>query len=189
MTEYQIAQDLDDSYELSAGGNFPTDGFIWMGDSLGDLLDGYRFQNIAIPPGATINSATIKVVAQFNDTADVQTKIHCEAADNAIAFTATGDDIGDRAKTSASVDWDLPASWSVGDEFTSPDFKAVVQEVVDRGGWASGNALIVIVVDDGGTGAADLEDYGNAPSKAAILTVTHTPGAVTPSQTQSMVVG
>lgn len=187
MTDYQIAQDADDAYELPGGATFRADAFIWMGGfGPGTLTDGYRFQNIAIPTGSTINSATVKVVAQGNDTQDVQTKVHCEAADDAAVFVEDADNISDRTKTSASVDWDLPASWSDGDEFTSPDFKAAVQEVVDRGGWASGNALVVIVVDDGGPSSAFLEDFGNAPAKAAILSVTHTPGGA--NQTQTMLV-
>ena len=52
--------------------------------------------------------------------------------------------------TSASVQWDT--SWVASDWEQSPEIKTVIQEIVDLGGWVSGNALMLQVRDDLGSG-------------------------------------
>jgi hypothetical protein len=100
-----------------------------------------RFRNVTIPSGATINSASISVVpiSSLNDEPDHP--IVGFAHDNAPVFT-TGENITLRAVTSASVTWtsaDLGADGTL--RFSSPNLASIVQEIVDRPGWSSGNAM------------------------------------------------
>ncbi len=58
-----------------------------------------------------------------------------------------------------------PPDWtsvgSRGPDQRTPDLSAVVQEIVDRPGWSSGNALVLVVDGSGGRTA---EAYnGSAP--------------------------
>jgi hypothetical protein len=86
--------------------------------------------------------------------------------------------VSSRALTTASTSW-TPASWSVVGEAAaaqrSPDLAGVIQEVVSRGGWASGNSLAVIIK---GTGARIAESFDGEPLAAPLLHVEYkTPSA------------
>ncbi|MBK8044778.1 MAG: hypothetical protein IPK21_20285 [Haliscomenobacter sp.] len=62
-----------------------------------------------------------------------------DANDNAPTFTEDSL-IDKRAKTAASVLWEVKEEWKLWQPYRTPDLKAVVQEIVDRPGW-EGNAL------------------------------------------------
>jgi len=70
--------------------------------------------------------------------------IQAQASDNAPTFTSTASNISSRTKTTASVPW-TPAAWNTvgesGPDQRTPNLAAVIQEVVRRPGWASGNAI------------------------------------------------
>src|SRR5690606_35794027 len=54
------------------------------------------------------------------------------------------------------------------------DATDIIQEIVDRGGWNSGNAITMVLTDRGttATGAyASVYDYANDPTRAAKLTI------------------
>ena len=63
-----------------------------------------------------------------------------EAADSALSYDM-GTRIGSRSVTTAAVSWSIATPWAEDGVYTSPDIKTVVQEIVNRPGWASGNAL------------------------------------------------
>jgi len=131
---------------------------------------GVRFTNVTIPKGATIDSATLTVVVD-NNTADIpKLRIHCEAADNAGTFVATANNISSRTLTTNYAYWNIPSPGTGSGSKTSPDFKDAVQEIVNRAGWSSGNALATILVDDGGNFRFHSYDTGTP----AQLTVTYT---------------
>jgi hypothetical protein len=138
-------------------GNSGDDGYSNTGENVycGKIgTDGLqvftRFDNVTIPAGSTINSAVLRVRASAtrSDTA-VNVKVYCEAADDPIAPSDGSDTIG-RALTTGT-DWDNVPSMTLGSYYDSPDISSEVQEVIDRGGWASGQAIIVNVLDNGST--------------------------------------
>lgn len=136
---------------------------------------GMRFDGMAVPSGATVTKAWIQF--QVDETSSEATSLtfRAQASDDAGAFTAADFDISGRSVTSASVAWS-PAPWgTVGDagpDQQTPDLAAVVQEVISRPGWASGNA-IVIRVD--GTGQRIAEAYDGEASAAPLLHIEFTP--------------
>jgi hypothetical protein len=82
-------------------------------------------------------------------------------------------------RTGQSIGWIIPP-WVVSDSGPAqrtPDMSAIVQEVVSRPGWRSGNALVMIFAGSGGRREAESFD-GNA-ARAAFLTVQF---EVTPAQ-------
>jgi len=110
---------------------------------------GMRFTNILIPQGSTINSASIEIVPSSDfGPGNVYTKIQCQDIDDAPAFTTSSADISSRTLTTAGSDWDF-TSLTAGTAVTTSDFTAAVQEVINRAGWSSGNALVVVIRDDG----------------------------------------
>jgi hypothetical protein len=90
--------------------------------------------------------------------------VTAEAADNAGPIASTAFGLSSRSRTTASVAW-APPRWLVvgaaGIGERTPDLAPVVQEVVNRPGWAPGNALLVLVTGSGRRTAESFE--GGAP--------------------------
>lgn len=53
-----------------------------------------------------------------------------------------------RPPTSASLLWEVAEEWGLCTEHRTPDVSAIVQEIVDRDGWASGNAMAFILLGE-----------------------------------------
>lgn len=66
-----------------------------------------------------------------------------------------------------------PGTWAAGQSYQSDNFAASVQEVLNRGGWNSGNALAVLITRSVGDGSGDdvraAVSYDTNPSAAPIL--------------------
>ncbi len=108
---------------------------------------GIRFTPVTIPQGSTINSAYIVVTSSGNYTNHtVNSIVSGENADNASDFTTVANYQG-RVKTSSSVYWMGIGSWNNGVDYVSPDITNIVQEIVSRGGWSSGNSMVVFWQD------------------------------------------
>lgn len=107
---------------------------------------GLRYNNIGIPQGATIISASVSFMVDetVNDPHPVVMRVFGEAADNSMTFTNNDFDISGRDRTDAVVDWTIPVWTVVGETKNSADLKTVIQEIVDRAGWAYGNSLSLI---------------------------------------------
>ena len=114
---------------------------------------GLRFAGITLPQGASITSAFIDLTRQGNSTGPVITTIVGQAIDDAApltGFNTNTPDISSRTPTNAAVDWDVQ-NFSGGNPFSSPDIKTIVQEIVDRPGWASGQAMFFRFQDGAGS--------------------------------------
>src|SRR5262249_28731317 len=78
----------------------------------------------------------------------------------------------------ASVAW-TPNAWTSGQAGTgqrTPDLSAVIQEIVNRSGWASGNAIALVIT---GTGARTAFTYDGSTTQAAVLHLEYV-GVATP---------
>jgi len=140
---------------------------------------GMRWQNVTIPQGATITNAYIEFTVDETDSETTNLTFWGEDADNPGAFQSTSYNISNRTKTSASVNWNVPSWSSTGVTHQSPDIKTVIQEIVNRGGWSSGNALVVIVT---GSGKRVAEAYDGSTSQAPLLHVDYeTTGGTAPT--------
>lgn len=131
----------------------------------------FRFPGVAIPSLATIDAATFSVYAQYGPIDDLYADVHAEAADDSAALAATSNNISDRARTTAKVNISQ-SNTDVGWQ-AFPDCKAVIQEVIDRGGWSSGQALTMILVALTNC-YFRLRTYDGDPTYAAKLDVTFT---------------
>ncbi|MBA1445297.1 MAG: DNRLRE domain-containing protein [Chromatiales bacterium] len=144
----------------------------------GDQVVGIRFQNVTIPRDSEITEAFIDFTVDEKTSGSTNLTINGEATDNAVEFAWTYHNIIDRPTTSASVAWDDVPSWNkVGEVQTTPDIAAAVQEIVSRGGWSSGNALVMLIR---GTGTRIPESFDGLPSGAPKLRVTFCPSAESP---------
>ena len=135
---------------------------------------GLRFDGLAIPVGAIIQSATVQFVAEEAHSGATAFEIFGEATDDAAAFSTAAFDVTSRPTTAASALW-APASWlSIGDDGSAQrttDLSGVLQEIVDRPGWASGQAVALLIQ---GTGRRVAETYDGSAVDAPLLTIEYT---------------
>ena len=102
--------------------------------------------------------------------------IQGQAVDNAPVFTTGASNVSNRARTTAQATWS-PIRWTTigaaGLDQQSPNLSAIVQEIVNRGGWNAGNALVMIV---SGTGRRVAESFEGGAALAPRLHVEYTTG-------------
>lgn len=145
--DVKIATGNDDGRELG-------DGTVQLGNT--SLIDldaanisvALRFRNITIPAGATIQSAklTIRTVRTDADNASMDIYAHKVANSPDLSADANGISTLFNTKTTASVGW---RANDIGFGFRdSPDLSAVIQEVINVSGWASGNAITLLLDPD-----------------------------------------
>lgn len=132
------------------------------GSTFLDSTVGLRFAGLSIPPGATITNAYVQFQVDEKARGSSSLVIQAQQADDPTTFTSATNNISSRLTGgSASVSWSPAATaWAVGGaagpDQRTPDLSAVVQQLVNRSGWAPGNALVLIVT---GTGRRTAEAF------------------------------
>ncbi|WP_282135758.1 PKD domain-containing protein [Seonamhaeicola maritimus] len=171
IIDSQVSGSLDDVEENLANGSIDatsTDLELVQDSSRSrDQAVGLLFRNINIPQGAAVTSAYLEFAVDEIETAPTSIVIKAQNADNATDFTTATNNITNRTVTSVSVAWSNIPEWNdVGNFKQSPDLTLLVQEVVDRPGWSSGNKMAFIIT---GTGERTVESFDGSPGGAARL--------------------
>jgi len=161
------------------------DGGISLGSSDLELHrksnnDGYvamRYTGVTVPQGATIINAEIQFhVDEVKSNVPLTITFRGEDIGDSPALTSTNSDISSRFETSASVDWAVPHWAALHDEGAAqltPDLSSIVQEIVDRGDWASGNDMTMMIKAwPNNSGQRIAESSNGESSNAPILTIT-----------------
>ena len=169
--QVRVNSGSDDAEEtISDGSMYITSSDIELVDDMdsnGEQIVGLRFNGVEIPQGKTITSAYIEFETDTTDTVSTSLVISAQASDNAATFSSTGFDISSRLTTSASVAWNDIPSWNIVDEkHQTPDLTTLVQEVVNRSGWADGNSMGFLF---DGAGSRTAESYEGEATAAALL--------------------
>jgi chitodextrinase len=169
----RVANGIDDVEEsLATGAVNRTSSDLELGLAVTtDQAVGLRFAGAAIPRGATIVSATVQFTTDEASSGPIALSIRGEAADDAAPFATTAGDVSGRPATSAATSWSPPDWTSIGSAGAAertPDLSAVVQEIVDRPGWAPGNALVLVLT---GSGTRTAESWEGAAAGAPELRV------------------
>ncbi|NMC16044.1 MAG: hypothetical protein GYA40_05295 [Chloroflexi bacterium] len=115
-----------------------------------NITSGFRFPNVTLPQGVQIAEAYLEFTVDGPYTDELTVVFYGEAGGNAQPFSFYSRP-ENRPLTQASAIWQIPASdrWELGQIRTSPDLTAIVQEILNRSDWASGNALAIIVKNAG----------------------------------------
>jgi parallel beta helix pectate lyase-like protein/K319-like protein len=165
----RIAAASDDAEEDVGGGISSNTSDIELVFSATNQTVGLRFTNVTVPPGATITSAYIQFEADETQSEVTNLTLKGQAADNAATFTTVSGNVSARPRTTAAASWS-PVPWTLvgeaGVNQRTPELKTVIQEIVNRPGWASGNALAIIIT---GTGHRTARSFENVPAGAALL--------------------
>ena len=157
-------------YQLGGGGNA----------SYKQYGGGMRFNNIGIPNSALIVSAYLILTCRIATGGTCHTRVSAEKHDDAPTFAdnKAAFDARYANHTDAVVDWDNVPPFVVDVEYPSPDIKTVIQEIVNRPGWASGQSIVIFWEDfDDRTPIPGGTRYGwswnSSPGKAAQLEITY----------------
>jgi hypothetical protein len=143
------------------------------GLDFGDNELGMRFKGIPIAQGSTITNAYVEFVSEQNDSTSTDITFWGEDIDDAPTFTSSANNITNRTTTTASVPWNSVPNWNSGNTYQSPDLSTIIQEIVDRPGWVSGNDLVIL---SNATGDRDALTYDGSSTEAPLLHVEFTSG-------------
>jgi len=178
-TDWQVGADADDSFvnESSEGwwnSYNSTNKLLYFGGSGAYHACG-RFKSINIVKSSSITSAILSVRAGSTMSATTCNLLYCFSnADNPSAPDSYSSFM-DIPRTSGASQTE--GSWTSGTWYGSPELKTYFQTVVNRSGWASGNATIAFIMDNGSTLASAYRScysYEKASASAPKLTVTWT---------------
>lgn len=131
---------------------------------------GLRFQTINVPAGATVSAATLTLYFSGYVSGSATAKLYADDVDDAAAWSASNKPSG-ITKTTASATITPP---SVGSH--SFNILAVVQEVLGRGGWASGNDIRFGLFRQGSFQRLAFEAIERPGTNEAQLDITYTTG-------------
>jgi len=148
MATYQVSASTDDCYKKLYNNAFYLTSASLVVGKLSDIApqwgSGMRFTNIAIPQGATIAEAHLTLKSYGSrDGTFVNTRISAEDVDSAVTFDSATFGARWANRTTARVDWDNISAWASAHDYNSPDIKTVIQGIVNRGGWSSGNSMVI----------------------------------------------
>ncbi|MHC4544674.1 MAG: DUF2341 domain-containing protein, partial [Planctomycetota bacterium] len=175
---WQVAANNRDAWDDTSSGSLNA---CLFGDSTWNDAGGYQFA-ATIPQGATIISAKLKVYSFSHGgaTGAYTARINIEDVDSASVFAGTANDIFGRSYYTTTVDWSIPAAGlDTGTWTDSPDLTDLVQHIVNKPGWSSGNYLSIAVwgVTSNGGCSEDIRDFNDDTSLAAKLEVTYQDGS------------
>lgn len=159
-TFYPAVSGDDGSWNNAGGGHFygSSPPYGSLGNGGADTYSFIRFANVTIPPGATITLCQLKLTATGTTSDNPYAALTypddypyypCAAikfndVDNAVApTTAAGGNA--LVRTASEVDFADIGNWTAGDVYILGDLKVLLQAVINRGGFASGNAVQVII--------------------------------------------
>ena len=175
VVDRRIAAGADDAEESSSGSVSLTSSDLELVTDGSAQTVAMRFTNLAIPSGATVTSAYIQFTVDETGSAATALTLRAQAADHAAALASSSRNLSNRARTTASVSW-APAAWSgtgaAGAAQRTPDLSGPIGEVIARTGWASGNALAILVT---GTGKRTAGAFEGGAARAPLLHIEYSP--------------
>lgn len=130
----------DASYYAGAS----SDPIYWIDNTSSTLRAALRFTGISIPQGATITSAAVTVYTNYGttsvDPSDTVT-IALEQVDNAAQCTSGSDAASRLSNLGSTISWAVNNAGGADTPQTSPDLSSILQTIINRTGWSSGNAI------------------------------------------------
>ncbi|MGH9146395.1 MAG: PKD domain-containing protein, partial [Vicinamibacterales bacterium] len=178
--EVRVASGTDDAEESATGSVSLTSSDLELVVDGSNQTVGMRFNGVAVEKGATINNAWIQFQADQTSSVATSVMIRGQAADNATTFTTSAANLSSRPKTTAAVSWS-PVPWNTvgaaGADQRTPNLSSVIQEIVNRAGWSSGNSLAILIT---GTGQRVAESFNGVPGAAPLLHIESVSGVPSP---------
>ncbi|MGH9366746.1 MAG: metallophosphoesterase [Thermoanaerobaculia bacterium] len=150
--EVKVVAGSDDAEEGATGSVSLTSTDLELVLESSTQTVGIRFVDVNVPQGATLTNAYVQFQVDEASSDPTSLTIQGEASDGAATFEGVTWNVSSRPRTAAAVSWSPPPWTTVADagpDQRTPDIAPVIQEIVNRPGWASGNALAIIVTGSG----------------------------------------
>lgn len=170
----QVNQPTDDVNEInnSLDTMYST---LWLGngESANGSYLGIRFNSLNVPQGAKIKKAYLEVFSIQDQWISLSYDIFADNVSNSQTFSQ-GLLPSQRVLTGSSVSHSSDVSWSANTWNQLDEISAVLQEIVNRSDWQSGNSVSLIIKGKGGSWARKfVQSYDNSASLAPKLTVVY----------------
>jgi hypothetical protein len=170
----RVTASSDDAEESASGNINLTHSYLELVYDKSNQIIGIRFNNLTLPQSATIHYAYVQFQTGKVSSQVTSLSIKGQATDNAPTFRNLKKNISSRVQTTASANW-TPSSWTVinesGAQQRTPNLSALIQEVINRPGWTSGNSVVLIIT---GSGVRTAWSYNGLPSGAPLLHIEYT---------------
>ncbi|MFT5720705.1 MAG: type IV pilus assembly protein PilY1 [Motiliproteus sp.] len=143
-----ISHPNDDAEQpIGSKANLDSPDLEMMYEGNTEQVIGLRFRLVDIPQGASISNAYLTFSVKDHYDGALSASIFGEDTDNAGVFKNKRNNLTQRSKTSARVDWDIAAANApaAGQQMQSVDISSIVQEIVNRGGWVANNKMAFII--------------------------------------------
>jgi hypothetical protein len=145
--EGQITDDMDDVEQQGSSVDTGSSDLEFMGD--GNTEVGIRFLSVIVPKGSAISKAYLEFqVDELEGDVPANLLIYGELSASAPAFASSANNVTNRPLTAARVAWSPEHYPTVGEKKQTTDISAVIEEIVGQPGWSSGNALVLIIIED-----------------------------------------
>ena len=131
---------------------------------------GLRFQDLDIPRGAKILTTSIIFTASESRSANSDFELSGVGIDDAVPFSTTNGDVSDKWNFSNRAPWNNVEAWVKNQEHSSPDISSMIQIIVNRTGWSTGNDLAILL--NAGSGERLAYSYDGFRNKAPKLSIT-----------------
>ncbi len=154
---------------------------IWLGNAGSKTASytGIRFNNVAIPSGATITSAKLRVYSSQSQWIGISLSMAGELAANSAAFSSTSKP-SQRLLTTKKVTHTSNVSWAANSWYTLDEMAPVVQEIVSQTAWKSGNSLTLVIKGTGNSwGRKNVTTWASTVNNGPQLLITYTSGSAT----------
>ena len=139
----------------------------YLGNYIRYYHSGWRFQTLPIGQGDTVNSATLEPYQSTTGGGSATATLYGNDVDDAGTFTTTASDISNRTRTTASTSL-TNSDWPGNNTRASWDVQSIVQEIVNRGGWASDNDMAFVAISTNTTNSyLGFTDYNSSAANAA----------------------
>jgi hypothetical protein len=147
----------DDGAE-STGGSMTLTTTTMDVDGVGDIM-GFMFRGVQVPTGSSITTAYLKVYT--NDSGRDSPNVTIKAQYNPAAFGTGSTNFSSRTMTTASASW-VATDIGIGAYKNSPSLTAVLQEVVDNGGWTGAGDVAFFLIQNSSSGWLRVASWDHA---------------------------
>lgn len=171
---FQVSSGADDVNQVNTtlyvGG--PTQ-WLGTGGSSTASYSGLRFTGVSIPKNAQIQSAYLEVYSTQGQWLSIGLNIGAEATGSSAAFSTSALPSA-RALTTARLTHSSNVNWSANTWYQFTGMQSVIQEVVNRSDWNSGNPLSLVIKGTVGTwGRKFVRSFEGNAAQAPRLVVTY----------------
>src|SRR5690606_27303020 len=74
----------------------------------------------------------------------------------------------------SGVSWNINTTWTSGTLHDTPDISSIVDAIIGRAGWSSGNALMFYINHSSGSSAREVASFDRTTRAAPSLTIEYT---------------